>query len=437
MQVHAEEQLKEIKHLNEAEGTIFKMSAPRVTRVGRFIRNTSTDDAVALNRLCFKVHSEDLPQMDIPSQTYAAIARDFQRDVWCLFGLPVDNLTMVSTKAILRERVNQGGTTVLSTINVNWVVQSFSDPEFRSAILNSDLVTLDGKPLLWLAKLLGCPMRETVPGSSLIEELMAEETDKPLTIFLLGGEDNTAKRAMERINQRRGGLRAVGALNPGFGTVEQMSTSATINKINSTKPDILLVALGAKKGTLWIERNRNQLNAKIISHLGATINFLAGTVKRAPRLMQACGLEWAWRIIQEPKLFSRYAGDGLVMLLFFLPRLPLWWRYRYLYRQFRQEQPNTDVRVRESTEDILLSFGRNMQSTATVSFCEILNNCFFSEKKLVLNFQETEFIDGEFLGCLLFWVSQVKKSGRKVEIINCDRLAPIFKLFGLHQFSTL
>jgi N-acetylglucosaminyldiphosphoundecaprenol N-acetyl-beta-D-mannosaminyltransferase len=123
---------------------------------------------------------------------------------------------------------------------------------------------------------------------------------------------------MQRINGDRGGLKAVGALNPGFGTVEQMSTADIIATINQTQPDILLVALGAKKGTQWIEHNRNRLNAKIISHLGTTINFMAGTVQRAPRLMRQFGMEWLWRICQEPKLFSRYVRDGLVLLRLFI-----------------------------------------------------------------------------------------------------------------------
>lgn len=372
--------------------------------------------------------------MDTPQKTEAAITRDFQRDVWCLFGLPVDNLTMASTKALLRERVNQEGTTVLSTINVNWVVQSFSDAEFRSAILNSDLVTLDGKPLLWLAKLLGCPMRETVPGSSLIAELLEEETDKPLTIFLFGGEGNAAELAMERINQRGGGLRAIGALNPGFGTVEQMSTIAIIDAINSTNPDILLVALGAKKGTQWIERNRHKLNAKIISHLGATINFLAGTVKRSPHFMQGMGLEWVWRIMQEPKLFRRYAGDGFAMLRYLLPRLPLWWRYRRLLKQFRQEQPDASLSEQEHPEDILLTFGRNLQLNGNPPLRQILTNCAYSGKKIILSFQKTEFVDSRFLGWLLFLLLKQKKSGCRVELIICDKLSQIFQLHGFSRF---
>ena len=118
---------------------------------------------------------------------------------------------------------------------------------------------------------------------------------------------------MEKVNAVPGGLKAVGAINPGFGSVEEMSSNAILHEINQAKPDILLVALGAKKGTAWIEYNRNKLNAGVISHLGATVNFLAGTVKRAPILFRRFGLEWLWRILQEPKLFSRYAYDGWVM----------------------------------------------------------------------------------------------------------------------------
>lgn len=176
------------------------------------------------------------------------ITQDFHRDVYCLLGLPVDNLSMESAKALLYDKAGQKGNVVLSTINVNWVVQSFANTSFRAAILNSDIITLDGRPLLWLAKLLGYPMSEVVSGSTLIQELHRDKTaKKPLTIFLFGGEEGAAGQALERINRNQGGLRAVGALNPGFGTVEQMSSDAIINTINETHPDILLVALGAKK----------------------------------------------------------------------------------------------------------------------------------------------------------------------------------------------
>ena len=237
-----------------------------------------------------------------------------ERDVYYLAGIPVDNMTMESTKTFLRSRPAEAPPAVWSTVNVNWVVQSFEDEDFKQAILNSDLVTLDGRPLLWLSKLKGFPMTEVVPGSSMIQELHEDKNaTKRLTIFFFGGEGDVSEIAMEKVNAVPGGLKAVGAINPGFGSVEEMSSNAILHEINQAKPDILLVALGAKKGTAWIEYNRNKLNAGVISHLGATVNFLAGTVKRAPILFRRFGLEWLWRILQEPKLFSRYAYDGWVM----------------------------------------------------------------------------------------------------------------------------
>ena len=358
--------------------------------------------------------------MDIPPKTEAAITRDFQRDVWCLFGLPVDNMTMVSTKAMLRERGNQDGTTVLSTINVNWVVQSFSDPEFRSAILNSDLVTLDGKPLLWLAKLFGCPMRETVPGSSLIEELLEDKTDKPLTIFLFGGEGNAAELAMTRINQRRGGLRAIGAYNPGFGTVNDMSSDAIIDAINSTKPDILLVALGAKKGTQWIERNRNQLNAKIISHLGATINFLSGTVKRAPRFMQRMGLEWAWRILQEPKLLARYTSDGCFLLRVIIESVFPWLQYRKLKKKCSRQPVDDTVISSVENSCIKINLGRNLQITPTSHLRQIFSNVAIENKNVTLDFHKTEFADSSFFGLLIILHQRLQNTSYKIKMVNCN-----------------
>lgn len=212
----------------------------------------------------------------ITSPVQARIEQDFQRDVWCLFGLPVDNLTMAGSKHFLREKTKLADNTVLSTINVNWVVQSFSDSAFRAAIINSDIATLDGRPLLWLAKLLGYPMTDVVAGSTLIQELSQEDTGANyLSIFFFGGEEEAGQQAVARVNAKRGGLKAVGSLNPGFGSVEEISSDAIINTntINAARPDILLVALGAKKGTRWIEHNRHRLNAKIISHLALPLIF--------------------------------------------------------------------------------------------------------------------------------------------------------------------
>ena len=360
------------------------------------------------------------------------LLRDLQRDVHCLFGLPVDNLTMAQTKALLRERCTQEGNTVLATVNVNWVAQSLREPAFREAIINSDLVVLDGKPLLWLARLFGCPMRETVPGSTLIQELLEEPSDLPLTIFLFGGEGDAAEQAMQRINERKnGGLRAVGAVNPGFGTVEAMSSDSIIATINNTQPDILLVALGAKKGTQWIEYNRERLNAKIISHLGATINFLAGTVRRAPVFLQHCGLEWVWRMLQEPKLVVRYAADGLIVLQFLAPRLSLWWQYR---RQLKQSRllPRTDVlSLHEQPDELLFAFGPCIGEKEVARIRDLMTNTDCTIRKVTLDYSKTGFADSSFWAFLLILLNRYKEQA----VVEVQSGADLIKLSCLFYAS--
>ena len=361
--------------------------------------------------------------------------QDFQRDVYCLFGLPVDNLSMEGTKALLREKANQEGSVVLSTINVNWIVQSFASPSFRAAILNSDVVTIDGKPLLWLARLFGCPMTEVVPGSTLIHKFHQDRgSAKPLSIFLFGGEDGVAEQARERINSDPGGLKAVGALNPGFGTIEQMSSDGIINAINNALPDILLVALGAKKGTQWIEHNRQRLNAKIISHLGATINFLAGTVQRAPKLVRKFGMEWVWRILQEPKLFIRYAFDGLVLVRLVATPFFSWLCFMYLNKKFGYEESNPILHLQVQENEIILTIGRNARiskdSTVKEQFCE----CATFKKDITIDFQKTEFVDGAFMGLLFILMKHQRRSGKKLVFINVHgRLAELLRLFYVEE----
>lgn len=364
------------------------------------------------------------------------IIKDFNRDVYCLFGLPVDNLTVESTKKLLRSKTKQDGATVWATVNVNWVVQSLWNKEFRNAILNSDIVTLDGRPLLWLAKSLGYPMTEVVAGSSTIQELHEDKkTKQKLSIFLFGGENGVGQLAMEQINAHSSGLSVVGALNPGFGTVTEMSSDAIIEEINRTRPDILLVALGAKKGTVWIEHNRKQLNARIISHLGATVNFLAGTVRRAPKFFRSTGMEWVWRILQEPKLVTRYASDGLVMLHLIMGRFFWWWQFHSLQKKFDQQPPDIKIVEYVYVDKIVLSFGRNLRVISDSSVRQIFSNCVCSGKDVVLDFQKTEFVDGSFIALVLLLMKHQQKKGNEIKFVNvCSGLGKLFSFFCVDDY---
>jgi N-acetylglucosaminyldiphosphoundecaprenol N-acetyl-beta-D-mannosaminyltransferase len=247
----------------------------------------------------------------------------FGRNVHCLLGLPFDAVDIASAVARVRTAANEGPPCFLSTPNLNFLIACRDDTAFRDSVIMSDLSVADGMPLVWIARLLGLPIRERVAGSSLFEALR-RDVSRPLSVYFFGGSPGVAEQACKRLNAEAGGLRCVGFECPGFGSVEDMSSVATIDRINASSADFVVVALGARKGQAWIERNRSRLSAPVISHLGAVVGFVAGTVSRAPAWMQKTGLEWLWRIKEEPDLWRRYFGDGLALARLLATRvLPL------------------------------------------------------------------------------------------------------------------
>jgi N-acetylglucosaminyldiphosphoundecaprenol N-acetyl-beta-D-mannosaminyltransferase len=350
-----------------------------------------------------------------------SVEDDFSRDVWCLFGLPVDNLTMESTSKLLESRINSDRINVLSTINVNWVISALEKPNFRAAILDSDICTLDGKPLLWLAYALRFPMRELVPGSSLIAYLQkVRNTQSPFSIFLFGGDQGIAFQARKKINQKLGGLHAVGHFDPGFGSLKELNTGKSVQVINAKSPNILLVALGAYKGQLWIEENKNKLKANIISHLGATINFLAETEARAPRFMQVFGIEWMWRIIQKPSLWHRYAMDAIVFLrLIAFHFMPYWISSRNLPSKGYEKK--SSITISETDQELVIKLQGIFTYHQRDSVKKFFKDAVYRKKQVILDFQGVELVDNSFLGLLLLLLKHQHRNKSSLQIKNLNK----------------
>ncbi len=243
------------------------------------------------------------------------VQTDFQRRVVCILGLPFDVISTEQAVGQLSDAAHRYQRCFLSTPNLNFVVASLSGGAFRDSVIRSDLSVADGMPLVWIAKLLGLPIAERVAGSTLFERLrMRKDGAEKLRVYFFGGPDGVAATAAEKLNASASGLVCTGYESPGFGSIEQMSTPAILNRINASQADFVVVALGAKKGQAWIEHNLDALNAPVISHLGAVVNFVAGTVERAPRWVQRIGGEWLWRIWEEPSLWRRYLYDGFTLI---------------------------------------------------------------------------------------------------------------------------
>jgi N-acetylglucosaminyldiphosphoundecaprenol N-acetyl-beta-D-mannosaminyltransferase len=252
---------------------------------------------------------------------------DFSRNVVSLMGLPFDAVTMQQAVDSVRAAAQQRRRLLVSTANLNFVVAARSDEMFRDSVVHSQLCLADGMPIVWVSRLLGLPVRERVSGAGLFEALCATTAEPTIKVFFFGGPDGVAQTACERINRCHGGVECVGFESPGFVSVEAMSGEELIQRINRARPDFVVVSLGAKKGQAWIERNRARLDAPVISHLGAVVNIAAGAVRRSPRWLQLAGLEWLWRVKEEPGLWRRYARDAFAFARILVAEvLPLWWR---------------------------------------------------------------------------------------------------------------
>src|SRR5271156_2176608 len=257
--------------------------------------------------------------------THPTLVDDLSREVYCMLGIPVDDIRMPSTVERIEAAIANKSPFLLSTPNLNFLINSQSDASFGETLVFSDLCPPDGMPLLWIGRLIGIPLRERVAGADILEALQSKRSvQRPPKLFLFGGAEGIAAKAGQAINSVSDGLSCVGFLYPGFDSAQHMSSEKIISEINASDADFLVVALGAKKGQSWLRRNHERLTIPVRAHLGATINFYAGTVTRAPLFFRRLGLEWLWRIKEEPMLWSRYLRDGIRLLaLTFSSVLPL------------------------------------------------------------------------------------------------------------------
>jgi N-acetylglucosaminyldiphosphoundecaprenol N-acetyl-beta-D-mannosaminyltransferase len=255
------------------------------------------------------------------------------RDVHALLGLVFDRIDLAGAAEHIQHCVVSRRPCFLSTPNVNFVAAAAHEREFRGSVLRSDLSVADGFPIVLAARWMGIDLTGRVAGADLFERLQAAGRSAqrpPIKLFLFGGPPGVGARAAAQLNAQAQGFECVGHDEGGFGDIEAMSSQATLDRINASGAEFVLVALGAKKGQAWIECNRARLQAPVISHLGAVINFAAQSIERAPPWMQRAGLEWVWRIIQEPQLWQRYWSDGRVLIGTLVTRLLPWSARRWL-----------------------------------------------------------------------------------------------------------
>lgn len=225
----------------------------------------------------------------------------------------VNHCSMDECVEEIERLISVGGKHYIIAVNADVIMKIEHDEKLKAATDEADMVIVDGKPLIWIAKKHKKPIREKISGSDLVPILCRKAGEKGYSVFILGGKEGIAERAKSNLEKDIPDINVVGTYAPPFGfETNEEEIGKVIQAINEVKPDILLVCFGCPKQEKFVFDHIRDYEAKISICAGATVDFLAGNVKRAPKWMSNVGLEWLYRFFKEPRrLFRRYFIDDI------------------------------------------------------------------------------------------------------------------------------
>lgn len=233
-----------------------------------------------------------------------------------LMNTEIDNLTMDETMDAIDSLIKEDNCSYVVTPNVDHIVQLEKDEELKRVYENASLILTDGKPLIWISNWYKTPIKEKISGSDLFPRICVLAAKKGYTMYLLGAAEGVAAKAAKNLMKKYKGLNIVGTYSPPFGfEKDKVELKKIERQIQEVHPDILIVGLGCPKQEKYMYHHCKELDVPISFGLGASIDFEAGNIKRAPRWMSEHGLEWLYRITQDPKrLAKRYLVDDMKII---------------------------------------------------------------------------------------------------------------------------
>jgi N-acetylglucosaminyldiphosphoundecaprenol N-acetyl-beta-D-mannosaminyltransferase len=232
-----------------------------------------------------------------------------------LGGILLDQIDLAGAVERLESFVRSGEPHQVVTVNLDFLSIAERNPLFQETLNSADLAVADGMPLVWLSRLKGAPLEERVAGVELVHESCRLAAELGGSVFLLGAAPGIAEAAGRQLKETYPGLRVAGTYSPAVGQLTPDEDQHIIDMVRAARPDFLFVALGAPRQDLWIRQHLLELRVPVAMGVGCVFDLLAGNVRRAPRWMQRTGLEWAFRLCQEPqRLWRRYLVNDLPML---------------------------------------------------------------------------------------------------------------------------
>jgi N-acetylglucosaminyldiphosphoundecaprenol N-acetyl-beta-D-mannosaminyltransferase len=235
-----------------------------------------------------------------------------------LGGVRFNNVTMTeAVDAIVSMALKSEKPCLVCTANLDHLVNMQSDAGFRKLYRDADFVVADGMPLVWLSHIAGAPLKERVAGSDLFWQLGKASETSGIRLFLLGGQPGSAEKAAAKMYRQFPNAQICGTYCPPHGMLDDAGEDERIRAmIAESQPDVLLVGFGSPKQEKWIAEHLEALQVPVSIGVGAAFDMAAGMVRRAPRWLQSIGMEWLFRLAQEPhRLWGRYVGRDLPYLV--------------------------------------------------------------------------------------------------------------------------
>lgn len=231
-----------------------------------------------------------------------------------VWGLPLAPWTREQAADAVADRVRDRRPAYFITANTHYAMLTHQEPRLREVNDRAAFLLADGAPLVLASRRLGTPLPERVAGSDLVYDIAQRAAHQGHRLFLLGGGPGIAQAAADRLQALYPGLVIAGIACPDADQLRGPGLPALIDSIRSTQPDVLMVALGQPKGEYWIADHHEALGVPVSVQVGATLDFVAGRIRRAPRWIQAIHMEWGYRLALEPaRLGPRYARNALFL----------------------------------------------------------------------------------------------------------------------------
>lgn len=325
-----------------------------------------------------------------------------------LIGVRVDNLSLSQTLDAIAGMIAEGGFHQIATANVNFLINAQRDRDLQEILLDCDLVTADGMPVVWSSRWMGSGLPGRVTGADMTMPLVRRAAENGWRIYLLGANPANAERAVAVMKSHYPSVNIVGRVSPPVKPLAEMDHETILRDIEKARPDILLVAFGNPKQEKWIAMHRDRLKVPVCIGIGGTLDMISGAISRAPAWARRGGLEWLYRMSREPaRLAGRYAKDGVALLR----TLPV-----QLLATKLQHRLHRKLEIRDAEMDgiSVLHLRGDMAGTELSRLANMGEEILEARNPLILNMRGVTCLDADGVGTLMGLLRAARGADREL-----------------------